>query len=103
MTTSSYRDGKVILHRSAADKQPIIQRLNRIEGQVRGLKAMIKEDRYCVDELTQIKAVISALRAVATIIAEQHIAAGIEMAFDKQDPKDTKWDIMKVLEGVLKV
>ena len=103
MTTSSYKDGKVLLHRSADDKKPIVQRLNRIEGQVRGLKAMIDEDRYCVDELTQIKAVISALRVVATTIAEQHVAAGIAMATDRKNPKDTTSDIMKVLAGVLKV
>ena len=103
MTTSSYKDGKVVLHRSDADKKPIIQRLNRIEGQVRGLKSMIEEDRYCVDELTQIKAVISALRVVATTIAEQHVSVGIGMALDKKNPKDTTADIMKVLSGVLKV
>jgi DNA-binding FrmR family transcriptional regulator len=103
MTTSSFKDGKVILHRSTADKKPIIQRLNRIEGQVRGLKAMIEEDRYCLDELTQIKATISALRVVAAIITEQHVKAGISLAVRESKAKGTEVDIMKVLNSLLKI
>lgn len=54
------------------DKPGLLKRLNRIEGQVRGLNKMVEEDRYCVDILTQISAVRSALDAVALELLRDH-------------------------------
>jgi DNA-binding FrmR family transcriptional regulator len=54
------------------DKAGLTKRLNRIEGQVRGLNKMVEEDRYCVDILTQIAAVRSALDAVALQLLRDH-------------------------------
>ena len=53
-------------------KAALIKRLNRIEGQVRGVTKMIMEDRYCVDVLTQISALQSALNAVSMQLLENH-------------------------------
>jgi CsoR family transcriptional regulator, copper-sensing transcriptional repressor len=53
-------------------KATLLRRLNRIEGQVRGLAKMVEEDRYCVDILTQISAVQSALGALAMRLLEDH-------------------------------
>ena len=50
------------------------KRLRRIEGQVRGLQAMVDEDRYCIDVLTQISAVTKALQAVALELLDEHLA-----------------------------
>jgi len=58
------------VHRSGKDN--IARRLSRIEGQVRGLNKMVEEDRYCVDILTQIAAVRSALDAVALQLLRGH-------------------------------
>jgi DNA-binding FrmR family transcriptional regulator len=55
------------------DKSALEKRLNRIEGQVRGIGKMIEEDRYCIDVLTQVSAVQSALDALALRILEQHL------------------------------
>ena len=49
------------MHGYAKDKEALTKRLHRIEGQVRGLERMIEEDRYCIDILTQIAAVHTAL------------------------------------------
>ena len=57
-----------------------MQRLKRIEGQVRGLQQMVEQDRYCGDELQQAGAVVAAMQEVALLLATQHLAAGVEHA-----------------------
>ena len=55
------------------DKDILIKRLNRIEGQVKGIQKMVEEERYCIDILTQISAIRSAINKVGSIILENHI------------------------------
>jgi DNA-binding FrmR family transcriptional regulator len=55
-------------------KGEVLKRLSRIEGQVRGLSRMVEEDRYCIDILTQISAVNSALKKVAVALLDDHIS-----------------------------
>lgn len=55
-------------------KAEVIRRLNRVEGQVRGLKQMVEDERYCVDVLTQIASVHEALRGVGKVITRSHLA-----------------------------
>ena len=62
--------GAHAVHR--ADKSKLLKRLNRVEGQVRGIARMIEEDRYCVDVLTQVAAVRSALDAMALQLLRDH-------------------------------
>src|SRR4051812_38767687 len=62
-------------HRAA-----LLKRLNRIGGQVRGVAAMIESDRYCVDVLTQIAAIRSALDAVAMQLLEDHAHGCVQSA-----------------------
>jgi DNA-binding FrmR family transcriptional regulator len=57
----------------AADKDALIKRLHRIEGQVRGIEKMVDEDRYCIDIITQISAITTALDAVAFKILDDHV------------------------------
>lgn len=57
----------------AEDKAKIQARLRRIEGQVRGVQRMVEEDKYCVDVLTQLSAIIAGSRAVGLLILEDHI------------------------------
>ncbi len=54
-------------------KDDHLRRLRRIEGQVRGLQAMIEDDKYCIDVLTQISSVTKALQAVGLGLLDQHI------------------------------
>ncbi|MGW4463108.1 metal-sensitive transcriptional regulator [Micromonospora sp. NPDC004704] len=71
----------------ASDKQAILGRLRRVEGQVRGLHRMVEEDTYCIDVLTQISAATKALQAVAVGLLEGHIAHCVmEAARDGSDP-----------------
>jgi CsoR family transcriptional regulator, copper-sensing transcriptional repressor len=55
------------------DKDALIKRLHRVEGQVRGLERMVEEDRYCIDVLTQISAVTTALESLALRILDDHV------------------------------
>ncbi|HEV3497150.1 MAG TPA: metal-sensitive transcriptional regulator [Actinomycetes bacterium] len=55
------------------DKEELLRRLRRIEGQVRGIHQMVDDDRYCVDVLTQIAAVTKALQSVAVGMLDDHL------------------------------
>lgn len=60
-------------HRDSAEYKSLITRLNRIEGQIRGIKNMVETDRYCVDILTQVSAAQSALNSFSKELLAQHI------------------------------
>ena len=62
------------------DAAALVKRLNRIEGQVRGIGKMIAEDRYCIDVLTQVSAVQAALDAVALHLLEHHLHGCVQHA-----------------------
>jgi DNA-binding FrmR family transcriptional regulator len=57
-----------------SDRQALLGRLRRIEGQVRGVHRMVEQDTYCIDVLTQISAATRALQAVALGLLEGHLA-----------------------------
>jgi DNA-binding FrmR family transcriptional regulator len=57
----------------AATKDQLLRRLARVEGQVRGLQRMVEEDRYCIDVLTQMAAVQSAVQGVALALLDDHV------------------------------
>ena len=61
-------------------KPALLKRLNRIEGQVRGVAKMVEEDRYCVDVLTQVSAIQSALDALALQLLESHTKGCVRSA-----------------------
>jgi DNA-binding FrmR family transcriptional regulator len=69
-----------------ADKQALLSRLRRIEGQVRGVHRMVEEDTYCIDVLTQISAATRALQAVAIGLLEGHIGHCVADAAREGDP-----------------
>jgi CsoR family transcriptional regulator, copper-sensing transcriptional repressor len=69
-----------------ADKQALLGRLRRIEGQVRGVHRMVEEDTYCIDVLTQISAATRALQAVAIGLLEGHLAHCVVDAARGGDP-----------------
>lgn len=60
-------------HHSEKAKKNLVSRLNRIEGQIRGIKRLIEEDTYCDDVITQIAASQAALNGVAKLILEAHL------------------------------
>lgn len=91
---------RILLRRDAEAKRPLVQRLNRIEGQIRGLRSMIEEDRYCLDEIQQISALTAALREVALMITAEHVTAGVRIAAEGGAHKETALaDMIRVLRA----
>ncbi len=81
-------------------KPATLKRLNRIEGQVRGLARMVDEDRYCIEVVTQIAAVQAALRKVEEEVLRAHVAHCIEGAIasgDKKEQRDKVAELFTVL------
>ena len=60
-------------HRTEKEEKDLLNRLSRIEGQVRGIKAMVQDERYCPDILVQVSAVQSALNGFCKVLLSNHI------------------------------
>ena len=79
-------------------KAAIQKRLNRIEGQVRGLSRMVEEDRYCIDVVTQISAVRAALRRAEEEILRDHVGHCVEHAITSGDKRDQRKKIAEIID-----
>lgn len=84
----------------AHDKEALVRRLHRIEGQVRGIERMIAEDRYCIDVLTQISAVTTALESLAFRILDEHVNHCVAGALASGDPDEAASKSRELLEAV---
>jgi CsoR family transcriptional regulator, copper-sensing transcriptional repressor len=84
----------------AADKDALVRRLHRIEGQVRGIERMIEEDRYCIDVLTQISAVTTALDSLAFLVLDDHVNHCVAGALASGDPGAAEEKSKELLDAV---
>ena len=88
-------------HGYASDQKRIIARLNRIEGQVRGVRGMLEKDAYCVDILVQVAAVNSALNSFAKELLAQHMSTCV--ADDLRAGSDEKLEeLLRLLPKLMK-
>jgi DNA-binding FrmR family transcriptional regulator len=76
----------------------LISRLNRIEGQVRGISKMVADGRYCIDILTQLQAVRAALAKVETAILQEHLGKCIEGAITSGDAADQRAKVHELIQ-----
>jgi DNA-binding FrmR family transcriptional regulator len=81
-------------------KDQLLKRLARVEGQVRGISRMIEDDRYCIDVLTQLGAVSTALEAVALKVLEEHVRHCVAGALASGDPAAADEKSRELLEAV---
>jgi len=79
------------------DNDDLLQRLRRIEGQVRGVQRMLEEDRYCVDVLVQLAAARSALGAVGRSLLEDHIRGCVADALRHGDGERAVAEVLEVV------
>lgn len=87
--------------RGEAEYADLITRLNKIEGQVRGIKNMVEQERYCVDILTQVSAIQSALNAFNKVLLANHIKTCV--VDDIQQGNDEAVDeLCKVIQKLMK-
>ncbi|MDQ0174480.1 metal-sensing transcriptional repressor [Bacillus chungangensis] len=96
MTNQS--EGAKISHRSTKEKDQLINRLKRIEGQVRGIQKMIEDDRYCVDILVQISAINAALKKVSLHLLERHTHHCVSDAIKNGEGEEAIQELMEVFE-----
>ncbi|MCT4507552.1 MAG: metal-sensitive transcriptional regulator [Tepidibacter sp.] len=81
---------KELSEKTKKDKDAIIKRLRRIEGQVKGIQKMIDEEKYCVDILIQIAAIRSAIDKVGGIVLENHVKGCVKNTMDNSDDIEEK-------------
>ena len=81
-----------------ASKASRLKRLNRIEGQVRGLARMVEEDRYCIDIVTQVAAVRAALRRVEEDVLRDHISHCVAHAMASGDKTEQEQKIAELMD-----
>ncbi|RLL41995.1 transcriptional regulator [Oceanobacillus piezotolerans] len=84
--------------RTKDEKKAIVNRLKRIEGQVRGIQKMVDEDRYCMDILVQISAIQSALKNVGFSVTERHIKHCVSDAIKSGEGHETIDELMEVMK-----
>jgi DNA-binding FrmR family transcriptional regulator len=82
------------------DKAALVKRLHRIEGQVRGIERMVEEERYCIDVLTQIAAVTTALESVGMKLLEDHVAHCVAGALASGDAAEAASKSEEMLAAV---
>lgn len=76
----------------------LVSRLNRIEGQVRGISRMVTEGRYCIDVLTQLQAVRAALGKVESAMLQDHLVKCIEGAITSGDAADQRAKVNELIQ-----
>ena len=81
-------------------KTAVLKRLNRIEGQVRGISAMVESDRYCVDIVTQISAVRAALQKAEEEILRDHVLHCVAGAFASGNVADQRAKVEELVETI---
>jgi DNA-binding FrmR family transcriptional regulator len=81
-------------------KDALVKRLHRIEGQVRGIERMLEEDRYCIDVLTQIGAVTTALESLGFRILDEHVKHCVAGALASGDAGEADAKAAELLEAV---
>jgi DNA-binding FrmR family transcriptional regulator len=85
-----------------ATKDQLLGRLKRIEGQIRGIEAMVQEDRYCIDVLTQISAARAALDKVALGLLDDHAHHCVMGAATEQERDDKTVELMQAVGRLMR-
>ena len=80
------------------NKAKLLNRLSRIEGQVRGVARMVGEDRYCIDILTQLQAARAALSRVETELLKDHLGHCVEAAITGGDPVEQRQKVGELIQ-----
>jgi CsoR family transcriptional regulator, copper-sensing transcriptional repressor len=89
-----------VTHGYASNKDALVKRLHRIEGQVRGVEGMLLDDRYCIDILTQIAAVNTALESLALEILDDHVTHCVAGALASGDEREAETKTSELLAAV---
>lgn len=94
-------EGNKTKHRDTKEYKDLIHRLNRIEGQVRGVKGMVESECYCVDILTQVSAIQSALNGFNKVLLSNHIKTCVVEDI-KSGNEEVVDELMKTIQKLMK-
>ena len=78
------------------DHEKLVHRINRIGGQVNGLKKMVEEDRDCLDVLKQIAATLGAVRSLGTVVLEAHLRGCVSKAIRAEKSEDMIQEVVDI-------
>lgn len=87
-------------HREEEELKKLMNRLNRIEGQVRGVKKMVEKDVYCIDIITQVAAIQSALAGFNKVLLKEHISTCV-VEDVKQGKEDKVEELVNTLQKLM--
>ena len=87
-------------HGYVDQKEALVKRLHRIEGQVRGIERMVEDERYCIDILTQVAAVNTALESLAFRVLDDHVNHCVSDALSSGDPKEAAAKSKELMQAV---
>jgi len=87
-------------HGYSEDREALVNRLHRIEGQVRGIERMVEEERYCIDILDQISAVSTALEKVGLRVLDGHVNHCVTDTLRSGDPQAAEAKTQELLHAV---
>lgn len=87
--------------RPGVEKKDLLNRLNRIEGQIRGIKSMVEDERYCVDILTQVSAVQAALNSFNKMLLSDHIKTCVVEDIQRGDSQVVD-ELCKTIQKLMK-
>lgn len=89
-------------HRRPVQKDELLRRLARIEGQVRGVQRLVESDAYCVDVLVQISAARAALQAVGLSILDRHVRTCVSTAIKTEHADESVTELIDVIKRFTK-
>ena len=87
---AAHKESYRAMPREEADRQDLLLRLRRVEGQVRGVQKMVEDERYCPDVLVQMSAIHESLRAVERILMKDHLQHCATQALRSGDDKQAQ-------------
>lgn len=88
-------------HREEKEYQDLIKRLNRVEGQIRGIRGMVEKEAYCTDILTQVLAAKAALDSFSKVLLENHIKTCVITEI-KEGKEETIEELLAILQKMMK-
>ena len=91
-----------MVRRDREEKDELLRRLRRLEGQVRGLQAMVEEDRYCLEFAQQARAAAAALREVSLLEISDHLTACVDFAVEANDGREAIREMISVLRAAMR-
>jgi CsoR family transcriptional regulator, copper-sensing transcriptional repressor len=100
MQTSSERE-RNFRHSYTRDRRELLNRLNRIEGQVRGIRRLIDDEAYCLDVLQQVEAMTAAADEVALVLLEDHIDGCLAQAIESGEGAPYVSEVMSVVRRAM--